>query len=109
MDDLEGPGRLLYASGAEVDDLMTFFVERSKAGEESQVGAMNNALLPSTQAVFLFLKKIYQGIPAKPTNKKTGSSTYSWKKGRISDDGFAINIKTCKVDDAPFFRIHVRK
>ena len=71
MDDLEGPGRLLYASGAEVDDLMTFFVERSKAGEESQVGALHTAL-PSTQTVFLFLKKIYQGIPAKPINKKRG-------------------------------------
>lgn len=105
MDDLEGPGRLLYASGAEVDDLMTFFVERSKVGEESQVGAMNNALLPSTKAVFLFLKKIYQGIPAKPTNKKRGVVRTPGKRA-----GFlTINIKTCKVDDAPFFRIHVRK
>ena len=72
MDDLEGPGRLLYASGAEVDDLMTFFVERSKVGEESQVGAMNNALLPSTQAVFFVFKENLPSYSCQTHQQKNG-------------------------------------
>ena len=35
VDDLEGPGRLSYASGAEVDDLMTFFFLKDQKLEKT--------------------------------------------------------------------------